>query len=129
LSEKKSSLKKQLEEGDLTEEQKKRLEALIKNFRANRKNILKIIEEWYLQYGKQNDIKPWEIPRPIIDIAFSGYAYGSKRGQIRDITDHKYIVSLYDYGVGTYDFDLDKVRLLAEFAQGEAQYKVNLFFS
>ncbi len=129
LSEKKSSLKKQLDEGDLTEEQKKRLETLIKNFRVNRKNILKIIEDWYLQYGAYNDVKPWEIPRPIIDIAFSGYAYGSKRGQIRDLTDHKYIVSLYDYGVGTYDFDLDKVRLLAEFAQGEAQYKVNLFFS
>ncbi len=73
-------------------------------------------------------LKRWELARPIIDIAFTGYTYGAKRGQIRDITDHKHIVSLYDYGVGTYDFDLDKVRLLAEFAQEKAQNDLNDFF-
>lgn len=76
-----------------------------------------------------NKVKPWELPRPIIDIAFTGYAYGAKRGQIRDITDHKYIVSLYDYGVGTYDFDLDKVRFLAEFAQEEAKNRLFKYFT
>jgi predicted acylesterase/phospholipase RssA len=129
LNEKKSTLKRQLKEGDLSDDEKKRLEGIVKNFKVNRQNILKIIEEWYLHYGAYNDVKPWELPRPIIDIAFTGYAYGAKRGQIRDITDHKYIVSLYDYGVGTYDFDLDKVRSLAEFAQREAQNKLNTYFT
>lgn len=63
-----------------------------------------------------------------IDIAFTGYSYGSKRGQIRDITDHKYIISLYDYGVGTYDFDLGKVRALADFAQEAAENKLADYF-
>lgn len=128
LNEKKSALKRQLKKGDLSENEKKRLEGIVKNFKANRESILKIIEEWYIQNGAYNDIKPWELPRPIIDIAFTGYAYGAKRGQIRDMTDHKYIVSLYDYGVGTYDFDLDKVRLLAEFAQETAQNDINIYF-
>lgn len=69
-----------------------------------------------------------KIPRPIIDISFTGYAYGSKRGQIRDMTDHNHIIALYDYGVGTYDFDLDKVRSLAEFAQDAAENKTVDYF-
>jgi hypothetical protein len=74
-------------------------------------------------------IKPWEIPRSILQIAFTGYEYGSKRGQIRDMSDHNYIVSLYDYGVGTYDFDLDKVRSLANLAQDAAQNKLAKYFN
>lgn len=61
-------------------------------------------------------------------IAFTGYAYGAKRGQIRDMTDHNYIVPLYDYGVGTYDFDLEKVKSLAEFAQEAARNDVCEYF-
>lgn len=87
----------------------------------NQKVIIKI-EEWYIQNSVYNKVKPW-------GIAFTSYAYGAKRGQIRDITDHKYIVSLYDYGVGTYDFDLDKVRSLAEFAQEAAQNKTSQYFN
>jgi hypothetical protein len=129
LNEKKRTLKRKLKEGNLSDEQKKRLETFVKNFRVNRQNILKIIENWYIEIGAYNDVKPWELPRPILDIAFTGYAYGAKRGQIRDITDHKHIVSLYDFGVGTYDFDLDKVRSLSEFAQSEAQNKLRKYFS
>lgn len=129
LNEKKSTLKGQLKEGNMSEDEQKRLEGIVKNFKVNRQNILKIIEEWYIQNGAYNDVKPWELPRPVIDIAFTGYAYGAKRGQIRDITDHNYIVSLYDYGVGTYDFDLDKVRSLSEFAQEEAKNKLFKYFN
>ncbi len=100
-----------------------------KNITQNRKIILKIIHDWYIQNGAYNELKPWELPRPIIDIAFTGYAYGAKRGQIRDMTDHKYIISLYDYGVGTYDFNLGKVRALADFAQDAAQTKLNEYFN
>src|SRR5690554_5295884 len=97
----------------------------VKDVTANRKTILKIIHDWYIQNGVYNEIKPWEIPRPILDIAFTGYAYGAKRGQIRDMTDHKYIIALYDYGVGTYDFNLDKVKSLSNFAQDAAQTKLD----
>lgn len=70
----------------------------------------------------------WEIPRSIIEIAFTGYSYGSKRGQIRDMSDHNNIIPLYDYGVGTYDFELDKVASLADFAQKQAENAVNDHF-
>jgi hypothetical protein len=50
-----------------------------------------------------------------------GYSYGSRRGQIRNITDHDHILALYDFGVGTYDFDLSKVRPLAKFSQKKAE--------
>lgn len=128
LNEKKRTLKRQLKNEELSDNEKKRLEGIVKNFKVNRQNILKIIENWYIQNGAYNDVKPWEFPRPILDIAFTGYAYGAKRGQIRDMSDHRHIISLYDFGVGTYDFDLDKVRLLAEFAQEKAQNDLNDFF-
>lgn len=130
LNEKKRTLKRQLRDknNNLSAEERKRLTGIVKNFQANRKNILKIIEEWHIQNGAYNNIKPWEIPRPIIDIAFTGYSYGSERGQIRDMSDFNYIIPLYDYGVGIYDFDLDKVRLLAEFAQEAARNAVCDYF-
>lgn len=109
---------------DEIEKQKKRY----KDVKANREIILKIIKSWYIQYGAYNDIKPWEIPRSILQIAFTGYEYGAKRGQIRDMSDHNYIVPLYDYGVGTYDFDLEKVKSLAEFAQEAARNDVCEYF-
>ncbi|MBK7129639.1 MAG: hypothetical protein IPM74_05955 [Crocinitomicaceae bacterium] len=75
-----------------------------------------------------NNIKPWEEPRQILDIAFTGYAYGAKRGQIRNMTDHRNIVSLYDYGVTTYDFALKEVDVLAKIAQNIAEKTVNEYF-
>ncbi|MDR2147702.1 MAG: patatin-like phospholipase family protein [Tannerella sp.] len=130
LNEKKRTVKRMSKDKEqkLSEEEEKRLKGIAGNFRANRQNILQIIEEWYTYYGAYNQVKPWEIPRPIFSIAFTGYSYGAKRGQIRDMTDHKHIISLYDYGVGTYDFDLDKVRPLAEFAQEEARNDMCEYF-
>ncbi len=87
-----------------------------------------LIKEWYKYYGAHNNIKPWEIPRPILDIAFTGYSYGAKRGQIRDMSDHNNIIPLYDYGIGTYDFDMSKVKTLVDLAQHYAQVKVKEYF-
>lgn len=100
----------------------------IKNIKGNREAILKIILAWYKDYGSHNNIKPWEIPRPIIDIAFTGYSYGSKRGQIRNLNDNNNLVPLYDFGVGTYDFDLKKVSSLADFAQTSAKIAIYDYF-
>lgn len=114
--------------GNLNKEQKSTAKDNIKSIGKNRKIVLKIIHDWYIQNGVYNEVKPWEIPRPILQIAFTGYEYGSKRGQIRDISDHNYIIPLYDYGVGTYDFDLDKVRSLANLAQEKAKEDVKIYF-
>lgn len=99
-----------------------------KEIRLQKETIRKIIKEWYKYYGAQNNLKPWEIPRPIIDIAFTGYSYGAKRGQIRDISDHNNIIPLYDYGIGTYDFDMSKVQTLVDLAQHYAQVAVKKYF-
>lgn len=125
------ALKRQFrqEKKELEKQEKQERKKEFKDITKNRKIILKIIHDWYIQNGAYNKVKPWEIPRPILDIAFTGYAYGAKRGQIRDITDHKYIISLYDYGVGTYDFELEKVKALADFAQEAAQTKLDKYFN
>lgn len=97
---------------------------ILKQKHIKKESVRNVIE----QNGVYNEIKPWEIPRPIIDIAFTGYAYGSKRGQIRDMTDHNNIIPLYDYGVGTYDFDLEEVKSLVQLAQYKAQVAVKEYF-
>jgi predicted acylesterase/phospholipase RssA len=100
-----------------------------KSIKTDRESVKKIVKEWYKYYGKHNEIKPWEIPRSIVEIAFTGYSYGAKRGQIRDMSDHNNIIPLYDYGVGTYDFDLKKVAILADLAQKVAEDSVNEYFA
>jgi len=39
-----------------------------------------------------------------------GYSFGAERAQVRTINDNDHIIPLYSYGVGTYDFDLQKVK-------------------
>lgn len=97
--------------------------------KVNRKHILHIIKAWYEQYGKQNHIKPWAIPRPLIGIAFTGYAYGAKRGQIRDPSDHNFIVPLYDMGVDTYDFEMERVATLARASHVIAEKDIITYFT
>jgi len=80
-------------------------------------------------YAQHNHIKPWAIPRSMVAIASTGYAYGAKRGQIRKNSDHNNIVPLYDFGVGTYDFDLNKVSKMAEKAQDQAETDIIDYFS
>lgn len=114
--------------GGLSKDKKNQERTKFKAIKANREIILNIIKKWYVQHGAYNDIKPWEFPRSIVEIAFTGYSYGSERGQIRQISDNKYIIPLYDYGVGTYDFDLKKVQSLAKFAREKAQNHVADYF-
>jgi hypothetical protein len=99
-----------------------------KAIRLDKNTVRKIVKEWYKYYGKYNNLKPWEIPRPILDIAFTGYSYGAKRGQIRNMSDHNNIIPLYDYGISTYDFDMDKVKVLVDLAQLKAKEAVENYF-
>ena len=99
-----------------------------KNFKANRKVVLKIIQEWGETYAKINYIHPWANPKSILSIAGEGYSYGSKRGQIRKLSDHNHIENVYDYGVDTYDFNMDDVRYLSHFGKENAESKTLKFF-
>ena len=58
-----------------------------------------------------------------------GYSYGSERNQIKHVSDHNHIIPLYDFGVGTYDFVMKKVKPMEKLAQDEAQKAINNYFS
>jgi hypothetical protein len=77
----------------------------------------------YIQYNLKFD---WH--KPIIATALEGYAYGTERGQIKKISDHNQILPLYDYGIGTFDFDMSEVQPQIRLAQAMAKKKVNDFF-
>lgn len=97
--------------------------------RIDNRAINAFIDEWVKDFEADNFIKPWAKNKSILAAGFEGYFYGAERGQIRSITDHDHILPLYDYGVGTYDFDLDKVRPMEKVAQNEAEIAVGLYFS
>lgn len=94
----------------------------------DRESIAKFLDQWLKIYGRKNYIKPWAVPKSILQTAFEGYFYGAERGQVRFISDHDHIVPLYDFGVGTYDFDMSKVRPLEKMAQTQAEIAINAFF-
>ncbi len=71
---------------------------------------------------------PWNNKKSIVMTAMEGYAYGSEEGQIRFLSDHANIVPLYSYGVGTFDFDLSKIRGLVTLAQKKAAQEVKKYF-
>jgi len=70
----------------------------------------------------------WAQPKSILTTALDGYAYGSEKGQVKQISDHNHIIALYDYGVGTYDFDMSKVQPQIKLAQAKAEEKIIDFF-
>ena len=67
---------------------------------------------------------PWAQPKSILTTALDDYAYGTEKGQVKQISDHNHILAIYDYGVGTYDFDMSKVQPQIRLAQAKAEEKV-----
>lgn len=108
---------------------KKRKRKIRKAQKVDRASVVEFIDAWVKENGKSNYVKPWAVPKSILQTAFEGYSYGSERGQVRSFTDHDHIIPLYDFGVGTYDFDLSKVRPMAKKAQVEAEIAVHQYFS
>jgi hypothetical protein len=79
-------------------------------------------------FRKKHLTAPWAVPKSILSTAFEGYEYGSEKGQVKFIPDHNHIIALYDYGVGTYDFDMSKVQPQIRLAQAKAEEKTLDFF-
>ncbi|MCK6639552.1 MAG: hypothetical protein L6Q81_05655 [Bacteroidia bacterium] len=73
-------------------------------------------------------MRPGKHPHSIIETAVLGYDYGSERGQIKEITDHNQILPLYDFGIGTYDFDMSAVQPSIKLAQAMAENDTIKFF-
>lgn len=95
----------------------------------NNKAIRKLTDATIGHYFKNYLSAPWKQPISIIKTAFDGFAYGSEKGQVKQISDHNHIMAIYDYGVGTYDFDMSKVQPQIRLAQAKAEEKVIDFFT
>lgn len=112
------------------EKKGKRREIINKEFRSRKghKAVKRLVRSTLKTYRKQHLTPPWKKPKAILATAFEGYEYGSERGQVRHITDHNHILPLYDYGIGTYDFDMKKVMPMILLAQAQAEQDTSTFF-
>lgn len=110
------------------EEDRQKRKAVKKQVRNNDKAIRRLSKSTLKQYKKNRLTAPWEQPVAIFATAFDGYSYGSEKGQVRHISDHNHILPLYDYGIGTFDFDMKKVQPMIDLAQAMAREETLNFF-
>ncbi len=104
------------------------LKDIHRQIKKNNKAIKKLTNTAIKDYQKNHLSPPWTEAKSMLATASEGYAYGSEKGQVQDITDHNHIIPLYDYGVGTFDFDMSIVQPQIRLAQAMAQHKVYNFF-
>lgn len=97
--------------------------------RKGEKAIRRLVRSTLKHYRKKHLTSPWAVPKSILAAAIEGYEYGSEKGQIKDISDHNHILPLYDYGISTYDFKLDKVMPQVLLAQAQAEQATLDFFN
>lgn len=101
-----------------TEEDRQAIREIYKQLdKHDRKAIKRLAKATLKDYRKKQLSPPWTQCVPIINTAFDGFFYGSERGQVKQISDHNHILPLYDYGIGTYDFDMSKIQPLVKLAQ------------
>ena len=112
----------------IEEKDKQERKEINKQIRHNNKIIDRLTDESIAYHRKKKQVAPWKQPKSILNTIFEGYAYGSEMGQIKDVSDHAHIIPLYSYGIGTYDFKMDKIKPLVALAQAKAKEKVNDFF-
>lgn len=119
------------EQGKDDKEKQDRREIVRSGFknRKGEKAIKRLVRSTLKHYRKKHLSPPWAVPKSILATAFEGYEYGSEKGQVKDISDHNQILPLYDYGVGTYDFKMDKVMPQILLAQAQAEQATLDFFN
>lgn len=110
------------------ETNRKKRRELHRQIKKNNKAIDRLAKSSIKHFRKKHLTAPWAIPKSILSTAFEGYEYGSEKGQVKFIPDHNHIIALYDYGVGTYDFDMSKVQPQIRLAQAKAEEKTLDFF-
>jgi predicted acylesterase/phospholipase RssA len=120
-----------IERGE-TEQEKTDRKEIVRNGFRNRKGekaIRRLVRSTLKHQRKKHLTPPWAQPKSILATAFEGYEYGSEKGQVKEISDHNQILPLYDYGVGTYDFKMDKVMPQILLAQAQAEQATLDFFN
>lgn len=112
----------------IDEKDKKERKRINQQIKKNNKIIDRLTDESIANYKRNMQAAPWKHPKSILNIAFEGYAYGSEMGQIKDISDHNYIIPLYSYGIGTYDFKVNEIKPIVALAQAKAAEKIKDYF-
>lgn len=90
--------------------------------------IKRLMKSVLKAYRKTDLHKPWAVKKKILATATNGFAYGTELGQIKQMSDNNFIIPLYDCGVGTYDFDMNKVRPMIDLAQRTAKASIEEYF-
>ncbi|MCK6639555.1 MAG: hypothetical protein L6Q81_05670 [Bacteroidia bacterium] len=110
------------------ETDKKKKRELQPQLRQNKKPIKRLVKATIKTYHKKRLSPPWIQLINILNTAFDGYGYGSERGQVKQISDHNQILPLYDYGLGTFDFDMSKVQPMIKLAQLKSEMETAKYF-
>lgn len=120
-----------IERGADDNEKEKRRKIVREGFRNRKgeKAVRRLLRSTLKHQRKKHLIPPWAQPKSILATAFEGYEYGSEKGQVKEISDHNQILPLYDYGIGTYDFKMDKVMPQVLLAQAQAEQATLEFFN
>lgn len=111
-----------------TETDRNKQRELNRKLKSNEKHIERLAKSTLKTYQKERLSPPWVQPVSILNTAFDGYGYGSERGQVKQISDHNQILPLYDFGIGTYDFEMEKIMPMIDLAQSEAEKATEIFF-
>jgi predicted acylesterase/phospholipase RssA len=87
---------------------------------------LKLLKE--IDKKVADNCKPWEKRNSALSGLLDSLMYGFDKGQIRTLNDNNHIVPLYCYGVGTYDFDLNGLIQLVDYANKNSKEAIKDFF-
>lgn len=118
-----------LEAGVENESDRKKKRELLRQLRQSKKPVKRLAKATIKTYHKKRLSPPWIQPVSILNTAFDGYGYGSEKGQVKQITDHNQILPLYDYGISTFDFEMEKILPMIDLAQSESEKATLIFFS
>jgi hypothetical protein len=81
------------------------------------------------KYFVENERTPWSKNKGILNTAIEGYEFGTGDGQIRYMSDHNYIIPLYNYGVSTFDFNFkEKLMPLVKLANKHSKDALETYF-
>ncbi len=81
------------------------------------------------KYFAEDEHAPWSKNKAILSTAMEGYEFGTGDGQIRYMSDHNYIIPLYNYGVSTFDFNFkEKLMPLVKLANKHSENALKNYF-
>lgn len=123
------------EEAEYTPQWKAKVDEVFGKINSDYKGLnkpgYKLVKKALLAVKEERSKKftPWNKQVNAITGVFDALQYGADQGQIRQLSDNNNIICLYCYGIGTYDFNLNELTSLIEFANTQSKKDVLDYFS